>query len=199
MKSPESETGMSLPALIENYGYAAVFIGSFLEGETVVLLAGFAAHRGYLDIYLVALVAFAASFIGDQFYFYLGHRHGQRLLARFPSLQARTATVQALLQRYHTPLILMIRFMYGLRTVGPIAIGIAKVPWPRFFALNLVGALIWAPVVAGGGYLFGRVLQLLLDDVKRYEEMAFLSLAVLSFLVWLAYRLKQWKFPHREQ
>jgi len=39
---------MDLQSFIENYGYAAILIGTFLEGETILVLAGLAAHQGYL-------------------------------------------------------------------------------------------------------------------------------------------------------
>jgi len=56
---------MDLPALIESYGYVAVFAGAFLEGETLLALAGLAASRGYLDFFAVTAVALVAGFLGD--------------------------------------------------------------------------------------------------------------------------------------
>ena len=76
---------MNLAGLLATYGYLAVAVGTFLEGETILLMAGFAAHCGYLDLSKVILVAFVAGFLGDQFYFFLGQRYGDRILARFPS------------------------------------------------------------------------------------------------------------------
>lgn len=183
-----------LQAFIETYGYAAVFAGALLEGETVLVLAGFAAHRGYLDLPLVIVVAFVGSFLGDQFYFFLGQRHGRNVLARFPSWQPRAMKVQNLLYRYHTPLILAIRFMYGLRTVGPVVIGMSHVPWPRFFILNLIGALVWAVTFGGAGFLFGSALASLLTDIRRYEELVLWFIAAAGIALWAFYR-----FFHRNK
>ena len=58
---------MDLPGLIDSYGLLAVAIGAFLEGETVLALAGLAAYRGYLDFYTVVVVAMICGFLGDQF------------------------------------------------------------------------------------------------------------------------------------
>ena len=82
---------VNVPELIQHYGYLAVAVGTFLEGETVLLLAGAAASRGHLALPTVIGVATLASFAGDQLFFLLGRRHGSRLLARWPSLHARTA------------------------------------------------------------------------------------------------------------
>ena len=65
-----------LESLIANYGYAAVLIGTFVEGETILVIAGFAAHRGYLSLPWVILLAFAGSLAGDQLWFYVGRRSG---------------------------------------------------------------------------------------------------------------------------
>ena len=77
----------------------------------------------------VVAVAALASLGGDQLWFYLGRRYGKRLLARYPSLVARTAHARALLDRHNLGLILSIRFLYGLRIAGPVAIGMSEVLW----------------------------------------------------------------------
>ena len=160
---------LDLPGLIDSYGYLAVLVGAFLEGETVLALAGLAASRGYLDFYTVAVVALIAGFAGDQLYFFLGRRNGSRILARFPDAQARAHRFDELLARWHAPLIVAIRFMYGFRIVGPILLGMGRVPAWEFMVFNFLGAAIWAPLVAGIGYAFGNILKSVLDDLQRYE------------------------------
>lgn len=160
---------IDLPGLIDSYGYLAVFVGSFLEGETILALAGLAAFRGYLDFYTVVVIAMIAGFAGDQFYFYLGRRNGHRVLARFPDAQERAHKFDAMLARWHAPLIIAIRFMYGFRIVGPILLGMGRVPAWKFVIYNLIGAAIWAPLIAGIGYLFGSALESVLHDLKKVE------------------------------
>ena len=81
-----------LQQLIEQYGYLAVLVGALLEGETILLIAGFAAHRGYLDLGAVIAVAAVGGFLGDQVFFWLGRLRGSSVLARWPKLQAHSAT-----------------------------------------------------------------------------------------------------------
>lgn len=133
---------MDVTGLIQSYGYWAVAVGTFLEGETVLLAAAAAASRDYLRFPAVIAIAAAFGFLGDQLFFFLGHRYGVRLIARFPSLEPRVTRVQALLRRHDAPLILAIRFLYGLRVAGPIALGTSGVRWARFAAFNLAGAVI---------------------------------------------------------
>ena len=165
---------LDIAGIVDAYGYWAVAIGSFLEGETVLALAGLAASRGYLDFYLVCVVAGLCGFGGDQLYFFLGRYRGAQMLARFPNVQERAHKFDLLLSRWHAPLIVMIRFMYGFRILGPIMLGMGRVPAWKFMLFNFIGAAIWAPLVAGVGYLFGNILQSVLHDMKKVEIYAFL-------------------------
>ena len=82
---------------IEQFGYLAVLVGSFLEGETVVVVAGYAARRGYLSLSLVILAAFLGSVAGDQLWFYLGRRYGAAIFKRYPRISQKSERVKALL------------------------------------------------------------------------------------------------------
>jgi membrane protein DedA with SNARE-associated domain len=171
---------VDIPSLIDSYGYLAVFIGAFLEGETVLALAGLAAFRGYMDFYTVVAIAMVAGFLGDQFYFFIGRINGRRILARFPHAHERAHRFDRLLSRWHAPLIIGIRFMYGFRIVGPILLGMGRVPAWKFVVFNFIGAAIWAPLIAGIGYFFGTILESVLHDVKHYEMWAFVAVAVIG-------------------
>ena len=83
---------IDLPALIQAYGYPLTFIGSLLEGETIVTLAGLAVHRGHLYWPAVLVLAAAGGTVGDTIYFALGRRYGSGILARWPSFSPAIAT-----------------------------------------------------------------------------------------------------------
>ncbi len=178
---------MSISGLVEQYGYVAVFIGTFLEGETVLIFAGFAAHRGFLKLQDVMLVALVASTLGDQLYFFLGRWRGAKLLRKFPSLQRQVPRVEALLDKYHSPLILAVRFLYGLRIAGPVIMGALHVSPLRFVMLNLIGAALWAVLIAGLGYHFGTLLETVMRDLKRFEEVILILILVIG-LAWTLFR-----------
>lgn len=175
---------MTVTALIAQYGYWAVFIGAMLEGETVLLLAGFAAHRGLLRLPEVMLLAFVASTLGDQMFYWLGRRYGAQLFARFPSLAARVPKVRGLLDKYHAPLILSMRFWYGLRMASPIVMGALHVSAIRFSVLNAVGAAVWAMLIGWIGYQFGNLLELIFQDIRRIEELVLVVILVAGLGWW---------------
>lgn len=179
-----------ISALVASYGYLAVFAGSLLEGETVLLAAGFAAHRGLLNWFLVVTVAFLGATLGDQLAFLLGRWRGAALIARFPVLAQRAPRVHALLERWHVAFILGVRFLYGLRIAGPVVMGTTGLPAWRFALLNMIGAAIWAPLVAGAGYYFGMALEALFTDVRRVEEAILIGILAAGLLWWLWRRMR---------
>jgi membrane protein DedA with SNARE-associated domain len=179
---------MDIASLLQQYGYLAVAIGAFLEGEAVLLVAGAAACSGYLMLPNVILIGAIASFFGNQFYFALGRRYGPALLRKRLTLLQRTRRVNALLERYHLPLILGLQFLYGLRIAGALAVGMSEVRWYRFLVLNLIGAFGWALCVTASGYGFGRGLSYLQQRIDIDNAWRFLALLAAATLAWLCLR-----------
>jgi len=188
---------MSVQELLQHYGYVAILLGTFLEGETVVVLGGLAAHLGYLDLPWVIVCAFVGTFFGDQLYFFLGRWRGPSILARRPSWQASADRVLGMLDRHRVLLILGFRFLYGLRTVTPFVIGMTRVRVPVFIALNALGALIWSLVVGALGYAFGQAFEVFIGRLKYYELEVMGAVAVLGVLVWLVHFFRQRRLARR--
>lgn len=173
---------MQLQSLVEQYGYLAVFAGCFFEGETVLVLASFAAHLGYLSLPWVIGLAAAAGFCGDQTFFFLGRRYGRQIFDRWPYLRAARPRVDALVARYGALAAFGIRFAVGLRLAGPIAIGASGMR-PLAFALpNALGAIVWAGLIAAAGYAFGAAFTRLLERAQHVEAIAFAVLAIAGVL-----------------
>jgi membrane protein DedA with SNARE-associated domain len=186
---------MTLEQWIDAYGYGAILLGTFLEGETILILGGFAAYQGYFKLPWVILIAFLGTLSGDQLSFYIGRKYGSKVLASRPAWQVRANRVRRLLERFQDYLILIFRFLYGLRTLTPFVLGLSRVPRGRFLLLNTVGAVVWAMAVGTGGYLFGHALEALIGDLKRFEA-EILGLVVLAgMVVWMihGYRRRRLK------
>jgi membrane protein DedA with SNARE-associated domain len=186
---------MSLEELVSTYGYTAITLGTFLEGETILVLGGFAAHRGMLELPWVMVCAFLGSFAGDQLAFFLGRTKGDSMLAKRPSWREKSTKVLALLDKHQTALILGFRFLYGLRSVTPFLLGTARIPWGRFVVLNLIGAVVWAIVVGSLGYSFGLALESILGDIERYELQLFGVITAVGIAFWLRRRMTQKSAP----
>jgi len=181
---PHDGIHMTLSTLIATHGYWVLALGCLLEGETVLVLAGFAAHRGYLDPLAVVGIAALAGFAGDQFYFWLGRRHGPAVLARWPSVARQADRVHRLLERFHATVIIGVRFAYGLRLAGPLLIGTTPLPAWRFALFNAAGALLWAVLIAGLGWIFGSAAEAVLGQVRHIEGWLLLGLLAGGLLLW---------------
>jgi membrane protein DedA with SNARE-associated domain len=182
---------MTLEALISTYGYAAITIGTFFEGETILVLGGFATHRGYLALPWVVLCGFLGTLCGDQFYFYLGRIKGASFLERRPHWKSKSDRVFELLHRRQLLITLGFRFVYGFRTVTPFLLGASGFPPLRFFFLNGLGAILWAILIGSSGYLFGHVFQLIIGKIERYESWLFIALAALGAFLWCIHRFRK--------
>jgi membrane protein DedA with SNARE-associated domain len=176
--------------LIETYGYLFVFVGTLVEGETVLLAAGYAAHQGLLDWWTVVAVAACGGTLGDQAAFLVGRWKGAAIIKRSPALTRHAPRVHRLLERFNVLLILVVRFLYGLRIAGPVIMGSSRIPMLRFALLNLVAAAAWAMLVAGAGYTFGAATEAMFSHVKHVERIALLVVLGLGFLFWLRHVLR---------
>jgi len=173
---------MSLEELIVEYGYIALFVGTFLEGETILIVAGFLAHKGYLDLVGVIIAAFLGTFSGDQLFFFLGRFKGIRFLEKRPRWESKVDKSFALLKRHQVGVILGFRFLYGIRNVTPFVIGVSGCNPLLFFPLNFLGALAWAIAFASIGYHIGTAAEHLIDDIKKYELIVFGTVFLLGFI-----------------
>lgn len=182
---------MSAEQLIAQFGYLALFVGAFFEGESIVIAAAFAAHQGYLKLQWVIAAAFLGALGGDEFYFFLGRLKGRAFIQSRPLWQVRVRKVQGLLERHRRLIILGFRFLYGLRTVTPFALGMSEVRTGEFISFNLLGAGAWALAVGCLGFLFGATFQALMKDARRYEHWAILSILAVGALAWIGYSLRR--------
>lgn len=180
----------SLTDLIQQYGYLAIGLGTFFEGETVLLLGGFAAARDYLRLELVILAAFLGAVAGDQTWFQIGRHGGSAAIAKRPKWQAQATRVKGLLDRWEIPLLIGFRFLYGLRNPIPFVVGaVGYSPW-RFLTLNVCGAVIWATAIGLLGYVFGEALERVADDLKRAEQIGALTIVAIGIAAWILLRVR---------
>lgn len=181
-----------LKEYLQVHGYWVLFIGTFLEGEAILIFAGFLASQGYLSIYGVILAAFSGSFLGDQFYFHLGRIKGPYLLKLFTSMARKFRKALRLIERYGSFVAFVSRYTYGFRILLPIILGMTNFPSRRFLYFNLVSALSWAIIFALGGFLFGKGASLFVDDIERYQPYLLLALGVLIACMWLSHFVVQY-------
>ena len=170
--------------LLRRYGYYVILVWTFLEGETVVILAGMFSKKLHLDPALIALCAFCGSFLSDQVMFSLGKYKGESVLRYFPRVARNVDKAGRLFKKYDTILILGFRFVYGVRNVTPILLGISGVSHLKFFLLNFIGAAVWALSFSFGGYYAGRAFMKVMGLVGHGIFYVLLAALVAGGLIW---------------
>jgi membrane protein DedA with SNARE-associated domain len=155
-----------LTDLFANYGYAAVFIGMFLEnagvpvpGETMLLAGAALSRYGSLKLSLVVLAAIAGATLGDNLGFFIGRRGGRALVERYGALfgmtSARLSQFDRFFDRHGAKTVFVARFVTGLRVFGAILAGASRLSWSRFLFFNALGAIVWAVTFGAVGYALG--------------------------------------------
>lgn len=187
---------MDFAQLIQQFGYLAIAIGSFLEGEAVLLAGSFAASQGYMELALVLPIAALASFLGDLPYFYAGRRYGESVMERFPALHCHKGRLERLLHRHHVVMVLTLRFLYGVRIPGLLTLGMSKLPAWRFLILDFLGAIIWAAGICAIGYGAGRMIVGYFENLNAAEQ-TFMFVVILLGSFMLAMLLRR-KMAQRE-
>jgi membrane protein DedA with SNARE-associated domain len=186
---------MDISQLIADHGayfYLIAFIWTFLEGETFVLFAGFAAAQGLLNPFLLFLATLLGSFSGDQTYFWIGRYFGLGLLNRFPRWRYGVEAALYWLERYNTGFILTFRFIYGVRNFSSFAMGMSAVHWKRFLTLNFVAAGLWAASFVAVGYFLGHAFRAVLGHLMRSFSLVMLvAFITFAIVVWLVHRLQK--------
>jgi membrane protein DedA with SNARE-associated domain len=194
---PLERGAVDIPELIGTYGYPLVILGAIAEGETVVIAAGYVAHRQHLSVLGVVACAALGGSLGDLGYFLLGRRYGERALLRLPrSLRAGTARAREAVHRNPVRVLLSMRFLYGLRIALPLLCGASSMSARRFAAYNVATAIAWSACFTAIGYAFGAAATAALRQIERYEWGLLAAAVVLGLVVHLLLkRLRPWIEP----
>ncbi len=178
-----------LAPVLDSYGYLAVGglvtledFGIPVPGETILVAASVYAGAGRLSIVVVGIVALAAAVIGDNIGYAIGRFGGHALVLRYGRFvlltEERLARAEGFFARYGGPIVVVARFIEGLRQLNGIIAGIAEMPWPRFLLFNAIGAALWVGVWTSVGYLAGDHIQVIYAAVTRYSLYALIVLVV---------------------
>lgn len=179
-----------LEVILAQYGLIAVFLGTFLEGEIVVIAGGLLSRLGFLDLSFVLPTVFLATFLGDLFFFYMGRNHGNAFLNKRPHIKVRSERIRGLVHEHHNKILFGYRFLYGLRIPTLLALGTSELSTKKFVFINILNSVIWSLLFCFGGYFFGDIFTLFVDNVKSYEKEVFMGLGIIAVIVWLVTIIK---------
>ncbi len=187
---------------IDDYGYWLVFLGLMAEnaalpvpGETILLLAAFfcSPEYGHLDLSYVIGLATVGAILGDNISFWVGRKLGRPFVERYGRYllitPKRMAQVDRFFERYGDRTIFVQRWVTGLRVMGAMVAGSARMPWRSFLVYNCLGAITWVTVIALLGYFFALHIRALVRILERSGLTLLLLLVLIALVVAVRRRL----------
>lgn len=179
--------------LLSRYGYLIVaiaalsealpLVGLLVPGQAIIILAGAVAATGTLDLKLLILISIPAGIAGDALGFYLGRRYGRSFLETYGrKLRITDKHLQksdALFEKYGPFALVVARFSFLTRAVGPILAGMSRMRQRIFWPINVLGAILWSVSYAVMGYFFGVAFLSLQAVIGRVLTLTAISVVAL--------------------
>ena len=169
------------------YAYGFIFLIVFIEtgvvffpflpGDSLLFAAGFFAHNGGFNIYLLLACAWAAAILGDQCNFMIGHFFGRKIVASGKvkaMTPERVKKTEDFLDKWGHLAIFLGRFFPFIRTFVPFLAGMGGMHWRNFVIFNILGGVCWSTLL---GYFFGGI-----PAVQEHFELVIVGIILVSII-----------------
>ena len=170
---------------LSTYGYIVLFLYSFGGGFIALVAAGVLSFMGEMDLVLSMLIAGSANFIGDTTLFYMSRYHKTEVMKYIHKHRRKLALSHLLMKKHGSWIVIMQKFVYGIKTLIPLAIGLTKYDFKKFTILNLVGTVAWALAFGYGSYASGEALMKVFETISEKPYIAPIILVVIGGSIWL--------------
>ena len=175
---------------LAQYGYIALSIGTFFEGETAILVASSLANSGFFKWPYVVAFGFFGSFISDWLYFGIGRINGRYFILKRPGLHAKFQPAQNFFRTNSLQILFSYRFLYGFRILLPLMIGMSEIKTLHFLGYSIAAGLIWATTVSSVGFAAGYYFEL---TPRSFEEnIVFIILGFAVFGLCVGFLVKRY-------
>lgn len=169
---------------LATYGYIILFLYSLGGGMVAIIAAGILSYSGKMDLSLSIFIAFVANAIGDSLLFYMSRYNKSQMMPYLKKHRRKLALSHLLMKRYGDRIIFFQKFIYGIKTLIPIAIGFTKYSFTKFNILNIISAAIWALLLGFGSYYAGGFLTNIANYFSSHAWLAPIVIGVLLVSIW---------------
>ena len=169
---------------LATYGYIGLFLYSLGGGFIALIGAGVLSYMGKMDLGLVMLIAFIANALGDIMLFYIARYQKSMMMDNMRKHRRKLALAHVMMKKNGSWIILVQKFVYGIKTLIPIAIGLTKYDFKKFAILNVLSSAVWALVFGLGSYYSGGALVKAAEYVSDNPWIAPIIILVLGGALW---------------
>lgn len=172
--------------LISQYGYAALFIVSFVEGFNIMFIGGFIAALGLISVWQAVLMLFLGDILSDIMWYYVGYFGGEKSISfigrYYKAIHEQTAKIRLLFERHIGKIIISVKMTSGLCLAMVLTAGFTKLDFKKFLYYDFIGSAGWVLISVGIGYFFGSSYALISQYYKTagFIVLSFLILAIIS-------------------
>jgi membrane protein DedA with SNARE-associated domain len=179
---------IGLLLLLENIGVPVV------PGEFAMIAGAIYAGAGQLNVVAVGVVAVVASVLGATIGYGIGRFGGRTLVLRYGKWvfvrEHHLDRAEQTVDRFGGVVVVIARFIVGLRELNGIICGVSGMHPVRFTAFNILGACAWVGTWVSLGYLAGNHIEAIYTDVSRYALYVLIGVVVL-LAAWIAFRMRR--------
>ena len=178
MQSPGEDIEAKFIYLLKDHGYTILFAWSVFEGEIGLIMGGLLCHTGDLWVPYAIFVAGLGAFTGDMVAFLSGRYNKAYIHRKLISQRRKFALAHLLVKRYGWPIIFLQRYIYGMRTIIPVSIGLTGFSAKKFAMINILAGWLWASITIIPVWYFGEHILEVLEWAKQFWYLA-LPMAIL--------------------
>ncbi len=170
---------------LATYGYIGLFIYSLGGGFVALIGAGVLSYMGKMDLGTAIAIAFVANALGDVLLFYMARYQKTMMMEGLRQHRRKLALAHVMMKKNGSWIILIQKFVYGIKTLIPIAIGLTKYDFKKFAILNVASSAVWALVFGLGSYYSGSLLVKFAETISDKPWIAPIILVVFGGALWL--------------
>ena len=170
---------------ITTYGYIGLFLYSLGGGFVALMAASVLSYMGKMDLATSMAIAFTANVIGDNLLLYVARNQKAEMHNYLKKHRRKLALAHIMMKKYGSWIILIQKFIYGIKTLIPIAIGLTKYDVKKFTILNILSAIPWTLIVGFGSYFFGHAIENLYNLVVSKPYIAVIIIGGIIGALWL--------------
>ncbi|EMG84914.1 DedA family protein [Helicobacter pylori] len=169
----------------KEWGYLILFLYSLGGGYVGIVIASIlSATTHALDIKITILVAFLGNMVGSGALVVFARYQKREFLKYFHKHRRKLALASLWVKRYAFLMIFVNKYLYGIKSVVPLAIGFSKYPLKRFLWLNVLSSFLWALIVGSVSFKASDWVKTLYERLSHYTSFFVISFALIVLLIW---------------
>ena len=169
---------------LEAWGYLAIAFFSFGGSMLIVATAGVFAYLGHINLFYALLIASIFNFLGDNFLFYLGRYNKKDIQKYLIKHKRKLAITRVLMKKYGVLAIFIQKFIYGVKTLIPIVMGLSKYDFKKFIFFNFFASIFFVLVIGLSAYYFSDIIIAIFNYIKTKPYLAPVILIVIATIIW---------------